>query len=57
MVCRLFAGGRWIRTIGSAPQQALCRARDEGPGRDDPRVGNSDQAVRQSWINRQRYAE
>jgi hypothetical protein len=28
-VRRLTAGGRWIRTIGSAPQLALCRARDE----------------------------
>jgi hypothetical protein len=28
---RLTAGGKWIRTIGSAPQQALCRARDERP--------------------------
>src|SRR6516225_11917689 len=36
IVRRLTAGERWIRTIGSAAQQALCRARDEGPGRDDP---------------------
>jgi len=39
-------------------KQAFCRARDELP----PVavilcVGNSDQAVRQSWINRQRYVE
>jgi len=33
MVRRLSAGGRWIRTIGSAPQQALCRARDGRPSR------------------------
>jgi hypothetical protein len=32
----LSAGGSWIRTLGSAPKQALCRARDERPGRDDP---------------------
>jgi|SRR6516162_1667888 hypothetical protein len=29
----LSAGGRWIRSIASAPQQALCRARDELPKR------------------------
>ena len=28
---RTLPGGRWIRTIGSAAQQALCRARDERP--------------------------
>ena len=50
-VRRLFAGERWIRTIGSAPQQALCRARVERPGRDDPLRRHSDQAVKQSWIN------
>jgi len=36
MVRRLTAGGDWIRTLGSAPKQALCRARDERPGREDP---------------------
>src|SRR6516162_2900562 len=36
-IASLSAGGRWIRTIGSAPQQALSRAPATNvPGRDDP---------------------